>query len=170
MLFKSKTFDPGIVAYPVDVLDPNDEIIGNASTSEEYAVIWNSNSSNSKTGRLYPKDEYNFTLVTSGIGCCSCSTPIAVIIPGCGGSGTVVEPHLNNLTSIVGGGETWDPVAGSTVLTLPSNWEGRRIMIFRNGLYFTDYTRTSTGIVLTREGDVFSADGIEPEKIVTVNY
>jgi len=157
-----------IVAYPAEVVDAGGSVLGEAADKHDYVEIWNNSKVNKRIGRLYLySGDLVFRLVSRQFGCCKSSLTF-----GCGGSTTSgTSALLDDLVLTVDGPGANDPIAGTNTLTLPASYVGRRIRIFRNGVIFHNYTRTSTGISLTASGDVWLNDGPNfIEKITIVNY
>jgi hypothetical protein len=71
-----------------------------------------------------------------------------------------------NVTVNTAGG----PAAGTNFFNLPAGWNGKRIRVFRNGIKFFNWVRTTAGIELTVPGDVWMGDPGFEETISIENY
>lgn len=78
---------------------------------------------------------------------------------------TSTAPFLEDLTLTAGGAGAHDPAAGASSVTLPEEYEGRRIRVLRNDSYFRWWTRTEIGFEIA-EGFALEID----ETITVQNY
>lgn len=74
--------------------------------------------------------------------------------------------YLDDLILTVDGGEEFDPPNGVSTLNLPPEWSGKRFRVYRNGTFFTNYTKDTDSITFSLDGDVTQTD----EQFAFSNY
>lgn len=155
----SSLYVPGIDSYPSNVKNQSDQPIGVANDQYEFVEIWNKDASNKRVGKLYPYTEFEFKLISLYYNpCCACPFPSPGSGNSSGGGGGGAEAHLPYIVVY--------PPVGTSSYTLPPEWSEKRIKVYRNGFFYTSWSRTVDGFKLTIPGDVFSGT----EEVVIENY
>lgn len=72
---------------------------------------------------------------------------------------------LEDLTLTTGGPGAYDPANGASSVTLPEDYEGRRIRVLRNDSLWREWSRTTNGFDITN-GYILEAD----ETLTIQNY